>query len=164
MSDRETVKKSFFKTAFSMLDATFWRFIMVGVINTIVGTSTMFLLYNQAGYSYWFSSAGNYVAGGICSFFLNKFFTFKAYGKERSSFKNSIWQAIKFAATVFLSYVIAYYIAKKVIYWILPMYSIKVRDNVAMFCGMGGYVMMNYLLQRLWVFRKLKQKESAEKK
>lgn len=56
------------------IDKTMIRFLVVGVINTIVGTGTMFLLYNVAGCNYWVSSAGNYVVGSIVSYFLNKFY------------------------------------------------------------------------------------------
>lgn len=60
-----------------LLDSTVIKFLMVGVLNTLVGAGTMFLLYNLAGWTYWLSSAANYVVGGIVSFFLNKYFTFQ---------------------------------------------------------------------------------------
>ena len=59
----------------NMLDITFWKFIMVGVINTLVGTGVMFAAYNLLHLSYWVSSASNYVVGSIVSYFLNKYFT-----------------------------------------------------------------------------------------
>lgn len=40
---------------------TLVRFVMVGVINTVVGTAIMFGLYNLAHCSYWVSSASNYI-------------------------------------------------------------------------------------------------------
>ena len=158
MSEKSVEKKSVFRYALSMIDATMIRFLIVGVINTLVGTSTMFLLYNCAGQSYYFSSAANYVIGGICSFFLNKFFTFKAREKKEENLKNKLrnitFQAVKFALTVFISYIISYTLSKKIVSIILVSYSEKIRDNIAMLCGMCGYVVLNYLAQRLWVFRK----------
>lgn len=60
-----------------LIDKTVLRFLLVGVVNTLVGCGLMFLLYNLAGWSYRSSSAANYVAGGgVASFFLNKYFTF----------------------------------------------------------------------------------------
>lgn len=41
-------------------DKTAFRFIIVGVINTIVGTGIMFVCYNVFHLSYWISSAANY--------------------------------------------------------------------------------------------------------
>ena len=55
-------------------DRTMLKFLLVGMVNTLVGAGTMFLLYNAANCSYWFASAANYAAGGVVSFFLNKYF------------------------------------------------------------------------------------------
>ena len=65
-----------------IIQNTVLRFILVGVINTLVGTAIMFGLYNLAHCSYWVSSASNYILTSILSFFLNKFFTFQ--NKEKS--------------------------------------------------------------------------------
>lgn len=59
------------------LDLTFWKFIIVGIINTLVGTTVMFVAYNLCHLNYWVSSASNYVVGSIVSYFLNKYFTFQ---------------------------------------------------------------------------------------
>jgi putative flippase GtrA len=57
-------------------DYTFFRFIIAGIINTAIGAGIMFLLYNIGELSYWAASAASYIAGSVCSFFLNKYFTF----------------------------------------------------------------------------------------
>ena len=66
----------------NMLDITFWKFVLVGIVNTLVGTGVMFAAYNLLHLSYWVSSASNYVVGSIVSYFLNKYFTFQ--NKEKS--------------------------------------------------------------------------------
>ena len=43
-------------------DITFFKFILVGIINTVVGTAVMFIAYNVFHLSYWVSSAANHVA------------------------------------------------------------------------------------------------------
>ena len=48
-------------------DPSMLRFLLVGVVNTLVGAGIMFLLYNLAGCSYWLSSAANYIVGGVVS-------------------------------------------------------------------------------------------------
>ncbi len=59
------------------------RFGLVGVLNTVVGTTIMFVLYNKLHCTYWQSSFANYFFfGSILSFFLNKYFTFRS--KQRS--------------------------------------------------------------------------------
>ncbi|RKJ26672.1 GtrA family protein, partial [Butyricicoccus sp. 1XD8-22] len=77
----------------SLVDEKFWKFILVGIVNTIVGTAIMFGLYNFAGFSYWISSSANYILTSILSYFLNKYFTFQH--KERS-----IKSAIRFTINI----------------------------------------------------------------
>ena len=60
-----------------LLDKTFVRFLMVGVVNTLFGTAIMFVFYNVFHLSYWISSASNYFFGSILSYFLNRYFTFQ---------------------------------------------------------------------------------------
>lgn len=59
-------------------DKTFWKFILVGIANTLFGTAIMFVFYNVFHLSYWVSSASNYIFGSILSYFLNKHFTFQS--------------------------------------------------------------------------------------
>ena len=67
-----------------VFDTQFIRFLGVGVINTAVGTGTMFQLYNVFGAGYWISSASNYIVGSIASYILNKKFTFKNRKYQKS--------------------------------------------------------------------------------
>ena len=43
----------------TLFDAKLWKFLLVGVVNTLAGMGIMFGLYNVAGCSYWVSSAAN---------------------------------------------------------------------------------------------------------
>lgn len=130
-----------------LLDKTFWKFIMVGVINTIVGTGVMFLCYNVLRCSYWLSSAMNYIVGSIVSYFLNKYFTFQ--NKQRS------WLIIvKFIFNITICYLIAYGIAKPLAARFLSGQSVTVQENGALFVGMCLFVGLNYLGQRFFVFDK----------
>ena len=40
-------------------DKTFMKFVIVGVVNTIIGSTIMFVFYNILGLTYWMSSASN---------------------------------------------------------------------------------------------------------
>ena len=129
------------------IDGTLLRFLIVGVINTLVGCGTMFLLYNLAHWSYWASSAANYIVGGIVSFFLNKYFTFRK--KEWS------WgQVVRFAGNVAVCWLLAYGMAKPMVLHLLEGQSVWIQENVAMFVGMCLYTALNYLGQRFFAFRK----------
>ena len=59
------------------------RFIIVGVINTVIGTTIMFGMYNLLGINYWISTASNYILVSILSYYLNKHFTFKNKEKDK---------------------------------------------------------------------------------
>ena len=128
-----------------IFDAQFIRFLGVGVINTAVGTGTMFLLYNVFGAGYWISSASNYIVGSIVSYILNKKFTFK----NQDSNKKTI---IKFIVGIAVCYGIAYGIAKPLVHMLLSGQSQTVADNVAMLVGMGLFVIINYLSQKFFTF------------
>ena len=63
-----------------MIDKRLFKFLIVGMINTLVGTAIMFGAYNILGCSYWVSSAANYILASILSYVLNKKFTFEHEG------------------------------------------------------------------------------------
>ena len=89
------------KKLLKFFDITTIKFLMVGVINTLVGTGLMFILYNIFSVNYWISSASNYIVGSIVSYFLNKYFTFQ--NKEKS------WrQILSFVVNITICYLIAY--------------------------------------------------------
>lgn len=130
----------------AFFDRRFLRFCLVGAFNTLVGAGIMFGLYNLAGCSYWLSSAANYILTSIISFFLNKHYTFRASGDG--------WrQALRFAANIAACYVIAYALAKPLVYRLLAGASVSLRDNVAMLTGMVIFTGLNYLGQRFFAFK-----------
>lgn len=135
-------------------DATFLRFLAVGVVNTLVGSGTMYALYNLARCGYWFSSAMNYVAGSIVSYFLNKNFTFRRKSRD-------LKQVLRFALNIAVCYLIAYRAARPLAAQLLSGASVTVRDNVAMAFGMCLFVALNYLGQRIFVFRAEEAEDAA---
>ncbi len=124
----------------------FFKFLFIGIVNTLVGGGIMFLLYNCFGLLYWISSVCNYIAGGALSFFLNKHFTF--HNNECS-----FLQIFLFILNLLLCYFIAYGLSKKVIFLLLSSrFSEKQCGNIALFCGICLYTILNYLGQRQLVF------------
>lgn len=129
-----------------LFDQTFWKFILVGMINTVFGTTVMFVSYNFLHFNYWISSALNYILGSILSYFLNKHFTFQ--NKERS------WRVVvRFVINISVCYLIAYGVAKPVVANVLVNVPVKVRENGAMLVGMCLFVGLNYLGQRFFAFK-----------
>ena len=129
-----------------LLDKTFLRFAMVGVINTIVGTAIMFVFYNVFHFSYWISSASNYFFGSILSFFLNKYFTFQNHSHDPRI-------VLRFVLNIAVCYFLAYSIAKPLVSWVLSGAAQKVQENLAMLAGMGIFTMLNYFGQKFFAFR-----------
>ena len=126
-------------------DASFLRFVLVGVINTLVGTAIMFIFYNVFHFGYWFSSASNYVLASIMSYFLNKYYTFRSKGDN--------WRSIlRFVINISVCYLLAYGIAKPLMRWILSGAAQTIQENVAMLTGMVLFVAFNYVGQRFYVF------------
>lgn len=138
---------SLLKIMKKFFDKSMIKFALVGVINTLIGAGTMFLLYNLAHCSYWISSAANYLVGGVVSFFLNKYYTFN--NKDRN------WrQVIKFALTVSVCYLLSYGAAKPAVMYLLKNLDRKWQENIAMTVGMCLYFVLNYLGQRFFAFNR----------
>ncbi len=129
-----------------LYDRSLFRFVLVGAANTLVGAGVMFALYNLAHCSYWLSSAANYVVGSVLSYFLNKHFTFR--NKEKTPH-----QVLLFVINIAVCYLAAYGAAKPMMLRLLANASPVVRDNVAMLVGMVLFTLLNYLGQRLLVFK-----------
>jgi len=135
-------------------DPTFFRFIIVGIINTLVGYGVMFGLWNLAGLhalgsaGYWVSSAANYVIGSIVSFFLNKHFTFRNREKGASV-------VLRFVLNITICYLLAYGLAKPAVSWLLGGmgFSAQLQGNLTMLAGSGLFVILNYLGQRFFAFK-----------
>lgn len=137
----------------NFLDPTFFRFILVGIINTLVGTGVMFGLYNIAGLylwgdtGYWISSAANYVVGSVVSYFLNKHFTFRnteTGGKVIG----------RFIINITVCWILAYGIAQPLSQFVLNgLFSTQIVGNFSMLCGMILFVCLNYVGQRFFAFK-----------
>lgn len=143
-----SLKKQFSK----IFDITFLKFIIVGIINTLFGMAIMFYCYNVLDLGHWFSSAMNYLFGGILSYFLNKKYTFEV--KETS--QKAI---IRFAINLTVCYLIAYGVAQPLALYLFQGAGEKLQGNIALVIGMGLYVLLNYVGQRFWAF---KQEETIE--
>lgn len=135
-------------------DIKFWKFIMVGILNTIVGMGLQFLFFNLCGWGEWSSSVVGYILGSVLSYFLNKHFTFK--NKEKG-----IGPVIKFALNIAVCYGLAYGIAIPIVKWICTSNSLtmfgwtveKFAGNASMLIGSCLFVAFNYIGQRFFAFK-----------
>ncbi|MDF2669321.1 MAG: polysaccharide biosynthesis protein GtrA [Paenibacillus sp.] len=137
------------KLVHSLWNHSFVRFLLVGVLNTIVGLSIAYLLLNAIGTNYWVSTFFGNCIGAVVSYFLNKAFTFQS----QVSIGSSIW---KFASVILVCYVVSYAAARGISNGLLGLADIQSKgwaDNLAVLLGAGFYTISNYLGQRFFVFR-----------
>lgn len=137
-----------------IFDPVFFRFILVGIVNTIVGYGVMFGLWNLAGLhtwgsaGYWISSAANYIVGSVVSFFLNKHFTFRNQEKGAKV-------VLRFILNISVCWLIAYGLAQPAVTWALSGLALspQVQGNLTMLIGSGLFVVLNYFGQRFFAFK-----------
>nr|WP_309100246.1 GtrA family protein [Fredinandcohnia onubensis] len=120
---------------------TFIRFLLVGLINTIVGLSSIFLLLHVAGLSYWLSTFLGNSVGAIVSYLLNRRFTFNS----KATFGRSI---PLFILVILCCYFLSYSASKFVVDFILLPYT----NEIAVLLGTGLYTISNYFGQKYIVF------------
>ena len=135
-----------------LFDQTMPKFILVGILNTLLGMAIMFGLYNLAGVSYWISSAANYVLVSIFSFAMNKRFTFRYEGQTARS-------GLRFAVNIAVCYLLAYGAAKPLAAAVLTGAGRAVQENAAMLAGMCIFTAANYAGQRWFVFGNNREKK-----
>ena len=135
------------KTIRKMLDLEQSRFVIVGIMNTIIGTVAMLVAYNVFHMGYWLSSAMDYIIGSIFSYFANKYFTFKSQKKSKS-------EVVRFVINIVVCYFLAYGIARPIMDIVLrnATFSQSIVEQVSMFLGMGIFIVLNYFGQKFYVF------------
>lgn len=133
-----------------------FRFLCVGVINTVIGYGLNLLLFNLVfwnlgKYDYWLSTFLSNACGAAVSYFLNKKFTFRSsagYGKSIALF----------AAVILGCYFIAYYLAEKLLMFLFGFIRLnlghRMESNLTILFGMCLYTALNYLGQKYIVFHK----------
>ncbi len=130
----------------NLFDRKLFKFLLVGVANTIIGATVMFVLFNVFGCSYWLTTLLGYIIGAILNFFLNKFFTFQNKQKNAR-------QILFFIALLVTCYLVAYIGAKNAVYLIFENFGEKAKGNIAMCVGIVLYTALNYIGQRFFVFK-----------
>ncbi|GGD09959.1 GtrA family protein [Pontibacillus salipaludis] len=135
------------KRIVSLIDVSVIKFIVVGVINTLVGTLIMFSCYNIIGLNYWISTSANYIVGSVLSYFLNKYWTFQH--KEKS-----IKIILKFVVNIIICYFLAYSLAKYLVNLVLSQFNNNIQDNVSMIIGLILFTVLNYSGQKYFAFKK----------
>ncbi len=155
--------KDFIKKFF---DIKFWKFLLVGVINTVVGEGVVLLCLHLIGWKNFVWGAGaaavaGTVVGSIVSFFLNKYFTFQ--NKEKS-----VKQVFKFTLNICVCLLIRVIVATgvselcKAMSW--SMFGMDVNSfagNMSWLVGACVFVACNYVGQRFFAFKENSSQQSS---
>lgn len=121
-------------------------FFLVGCVNVFVGTVTMFTAYYVFFLGYWISSALNYIISSICSYFLNRKFTF--HNKDTS------WEVpVRFTINIIMCWLLAYSVAKPLTLALFQSINPSFAEFAAMLVGMVLFSILNYFGQSKFVFR-----------
>lgn len=129
-----------------------FRFLLVGVINTLTGLTIIFMLLNVLGWSYWLSTFIGNGAGAIVSFLLNRAFTFQSNIEIKKS-------APRFVTLILLCYFLSFASSDIIADFIYHHSDFGIsrfinKDELAILLGTGFYTASNYLGQKYFVFRK----------
>jgi putative flippase GtrA len=127
----------------------FVRFLLVGVINTLVGLSTIFILLDLT-VNYWISTFIGNGIGAFVSFLLNRRFTFQS----RISIQKG---APTFFIVILLCYLGSYLTSNWLVTLITPSFffiSSLTQQDIAVLIGTCLYTLTNYLGQKYFVFIK----------
>ena len=60
-----------------LFDVTFRRYTLIGVLNMLVCTGIMYLLYNLMQLESWFCAMVNHALGGVIGYYFNKRYVFR---------------------------------------------------------------------------------------
>ncbi|MEH7124750.1 GtrA family protein [Bacillus sp. JJ1773] len=126
---------------------SFFRFLLVGVVNTLIGLSIMLLLLNAAEMSYWISTFIGNGVGAFVSYFLNRSFTFQS----KIHLKTSI---PRFIIVILSCYIFSYSVSHMALR-IFEEGNSLLAENLAVVIGAGLYTLLNYLGQRFYVFKNM---------
>jgi putative flippase GtrA len=123
-----------------VIDATFIRFVFVGIVNTIIGYSLIMLFFHLFGLSYGSSYFLSYVIAFVISFFLNRRFVFFSRNKKLREF-------IRFVLSFLTAYMVSY-----VFLYLFVEYKIM-DEHIAFFAGMVIYSTLFFLLNKHVTFK-----------
>lgn len=133
----------------SVSSLEFIKFLLVGLLNTIVGMGLMLFLQNGLEWPFWYATFTGNTVGAVISFLMNRTFTFKS--------KVSIQVGVpRFIAVVFLCYIFSFSISRLITgsmdSFTIGQFYID-SDNIAILLGSILYTFANYLGQKSFVFK-----------
>lgn len=127
------------------------RFIIVGMVNTMVGLLIMFSLLHLVHLSYWFSTFIGNSAGACVSYILNRNYTFNS----NVSFQRGL---PRFLMIILFCYFTSFFCSERLVEWMSLHVGLTnaTEQNISVLVGSCLYTLSNYFGQKYFVFRKVK--------
>lgn len=126
----------------------FFRFIIVGTINTGIGLSVIFILLNAFHTGYWPATFTGNAAGAAVSYILNRNYTFQSKSPVGGS-------SLRFLAVILISYIGAYSLSDQIVKAAFQPISFQLFTNkeASVLLGSCLYTLANYMGQKYFVFK-----------
>ena len=127
----------------------FLKFLLVGLLNTMIGMGLMLFLSNGLEWPFWYATFTGNTVGAIVSFLVNRNFTFNSMVPIKVG-------APRFIAVVLTSYLFSFSISRMVAGGVdsLPVWGSYIEsDNIAILLGSFIYTVTNYIGQKSIVFK-----------
>lgn len=118
----------------------FIKFGLVGILNTLLTLSLIFICSYVLNFYYLISNGIGYIAGFINSFLWNKYWTFRSKG---SIFK----EFIKFFKVFLICYGIQFFF----VFTFVQVF--KIAESISQIIGMVIYTFVNFLLNKFFTFQ-----------
>lgn len=137
------------------------RYLLSGVVNTMVGLSVSLFALHGFGFAYWPATLCGFLAGWTVGFVLSRHYTFRNRHSDRLPLRMTL---PKYAGTVLAAYVLSAWLGAEAARWVgqwvgqLASFGewsfLRSRKDLAVLLCNGCYIVFNYAGQRWFVFRK----------
>lgn len=118
----------------------FFRFLTVGIFNTVLGYIVIFVCMYLINISPETSNIIGYSVGLMSSYLLNRNYTFKSSAKK-------IPELTRFLIVFLLSYGANYYAL------LVMVYKLDIHEGVSQVCSGAIYVATSFILNKVFVFK-----------
>lgn len=134
----------------AFFDKSFFTFMLIGAINTVLSLALQFLFYSIFSMGYWVSTSLAFIVCSVISFYFNKRYSFKNTDKILKT-------AMRFSLVIGICYLFAYTVAQPLSYYIISKigkdFGASFIDGIAMLIGQIFFTLLNYTGQRFFAFK-----------
>lgn len=132
----------------------FLKFLLVGLLNTLIGMGLMLILKNGLEWPFWYATFTGNTIGAAVSFLLNRTFTFNSKVSIQGG-------APRFILVVLACYFLSFSFSRVITSAMDTIREMNIEhDNIAILLGSIIYTITNYIGQKTFVFKDRQQSSS----